>query len=146
MSDNPYTAPDEIGHSIVKPSRWTVQGFAIRVIVYGGGLILLLALLMPTTRTANNAARRSQCSNNLKQIGLALLIYHDTYGEFPPAYTVDDKGNHLHSWRTLLLPFLEQKTLYESIDLKYAVERPCKLGCCQDVSQLLSLSKHFSTE
>ncbi len=58
-----------------------------------------------------------QCSNNLKMLALAMHNYHDFYKSLPPAYTVDSQGNHLHSWRTLLLPFLEQSALYEKIDL-----------------------------
>ena len=58
-----------------------------------------------------------QCGNNLKQIGIALHLYEQEYGCFPPAYTVDADGKPLHSWRTLILPFLEQKRLYDTIDL-----------------------------
>lgn len=45
------------------------------------------------------------------------MNYHDIYNEFPPAYTVDENGNPLHSWRTLILPYLDQERLYASIDL-----------------------------
>lgn len=78
---------------------------------------VLTALLLPAVRTARPAARRMQCSNNLKMIGLALINYHERYGRLPPAYTTDDQGNRLHSWRTLVLPFLEENALYEKIDL-----------------------------
>ena len=54
--------------------------------------------------------------NNIRNITLALLNYADTHKAFPPAYTVDANGNRLHSWRTLLLPYLDQQSLYESID------------------------------
>ena len=78
---------------------------------------ILIALLWPATRSARPAGRRSQCKNNLKQIALALHNYHDTYGALPPAYTMDGDGRPLHSWRTLILPYLEQQRLYETIDL-----------------------------
>jgi prepilin-type processing-associated H-X9-DG protein len=78
---------------------------------------VLVALLLPAVQSAREAARRAQCSNNLKQIALALHNYHDTYRSFPPAYTVDENGNPLHSWRTLILPFLEQSALYGQIHL-----------------------------
>lgn len=58
------------------------------------------------------AQRRNQCMNNLKQIGLALHNYHDEYGSFPPAYIADENGRPMHSWRVLLLPFLDEKKLY----------------------------------
>jgi prepilin-type processing-associated H-X9-DG protein len=73
---------------------------------------VLLALLLPAVQAAREAARRTQCSNNLKQIALAFHNYHDTYGTFPPAYIPDENGRPMHSWRVLILPFLEQQALY----------------------------------
>jgi hypothetical protein len=78
---------------------------------------LLAALLLPAVQAAREAARRMQCSNNEKQIGLALHCYHDFHNGLPPLYTVDDEGNPLHSWRVLILPFLEEQDLYEQIRL-----------------------------
>lgn len=78
---------------------------------------ILIALFLPARRGAREAARRTQCLNNLKQIALGLQTYESTYGAFPPAYTVGADGKPLHSWRTLILPFVEQKPLYDKIDL-----------------------------
>ena len=75
---------------------------------------LIAVFLMPTTVAS---AHRMQCINNLKQIGLALHNYHSEFGVLPPAYTVDANGNRLHSWRTLILPYMEQRALYQRIDL-----------------------------
>lgn len=58
-----------------------------------------------------------RCNSIMKGIPIAFHCYHDEYGVFPPAYTVDDDGKRLHSWRTLLLPYLGQKELYEQIRL-----------------------------
>ena len=77
---------------------------------------ILVALLVPSVEHAREAARRSSCNCNLKQLGLALQNYADVYKCFPPAYVTDAKGNRMHSWRMLLLPFLEQKPLYEQYD------------------------------
>jgi len=87
-------------------------------------IAILIALLIPATRSARPAARRAECRNNLKQIGLALHNYHDTYGSFPPAYTVDAEGHRLHSWRTLILPFIDQAPLYNTIDLSKPWDDP----------------------
>ena len=93
---------------------FTVIEFLVIIAIIG----VLLALLLPFyPRAAREAARRMQCTNNLKQLALAMHNYHDTYKCLPPAYTVDAAGNRLHSWRTLLLPFLEQNALYQKIDL-----------------------------
>lgn len=87
-------------------------------------LAMLVALMMPMHRSAPEAARRNKCLNNLKQIGLALIYYEETHGSLPPAYTVDSEGRPLHSWRTLILPYLEQADLYESIDLSKPWDDP----------------------
>jgi prepilin-type processing-associated H-X9-DG protein len=89
----------------------------VRVLVVLGIFVLLIALMLPAVRSARPAARRSQCVNNLKQIALALHNYEQAYQALPPAYTVDPQGRPLHSWRTLILPYLEQAPLYETIDL-----------------------------
>ncbi len=80
-------------------------------------LVILAMLMLPSVRRARPAARQSQCKNNLKQIVLALHGYVDEYQTLPPAYTVDADGTRLHSWRTLILPWLDQEPLYNSIDL-----------------------------
>jgi len=74
-------------------------------------------LLFPSTPSAREAARRMMCSSNMRQIVLAFHNYHDKHGHFPPAYTVDENGKPLHSWRVLILPFIEQSRLYDQIRL-----------------------------
>jgi prepilin-type N-terminal cleavage/methylation domain-containing protein len=74
---------------------------------------VLVAILLPAVRSARGAASRSHCSNNLKQITLALHNYHDTFGSFPPAYIADENGKPMHSWRVLILPFLEKNNVYD---------------------------------
>ena len=96
----------------------------VELLVVVAIVAVLIALLLPATRSARGAARRAQCVNNLKQIALALRNYEERYGALPPAYTVDGKGRRLHSWRTLILPFMEQKALYETIDLSKAWDDP----------------------
>jgi len=79
---------------------------------------------MPALQAAREASRRMQCSNNMKQIGLAIHNYESAYRSLPPAYTVDAEGNRLHSWRTLLLPFMEQAALYQRIDFSKPWDDP----------------------
>lgn len=76
---------------------------AVVLVVIGG----LIAILIPAVMSARQAARRSQQSNNFKQIGLALHNFHDTYKCFPSAVRRDDLGRPLSSWRFQILPFLE---------------------------------------
>ena len=87
---------------------------------------ILVALLLPAIQAAREAARRSQCMNNLKQIGVGYQNYHDTYGKFPfagnncvtPAdpttNTSAGAGNiHCYAWPFHILPFIEQQALYD---------------------------------
>ncbi|EAQ82211.1 DUF1559 domain-containing protein [Blastopirellula marina] len=82
---------------------------------------VLIALLLPAVQQAREAARKMQCGNNLKQIGLALHNYHDTNGRFPPGYYMglNQSGtaeNLLrYSWFQSLLPFVEQTALFDSV-------------------------------
>lgn len=105
-------------------------GVIILIVLAVAGVVMLacggilIALLLPAVQAAREAARRTQCANNLKQIGLAMHNYHDTYNMFPPAFTVDENGNPLHSWRVLLLPFLEQAALYDQFDLNEPWDSP----------------------
>lgn len=95
---------------------------------------LLALFLMPVTRSAGPAARRSQCKNNLKQIALALHDYVTDYSVLPPAYTVDANGKPLHSWRTLILPYLGAESLYDKIDLTKAWDDPANAEAYQAVA------------
>jgi type II secretory pathway pseudopilin PulG len=123
MSNNPYESPEKVGERLPrKPGtlgRWLVQ---LAVVV--GVLVILIAMLLPATRSAREPARRSQCSNNLKQIGLAMYNYVSANNALPPAYTVDANGKPLHSWRTLILPYMEQGNLYDKIDLSKPWDDP----------------------
>ncbi|MBR4752793.1 MAG: DUF1559 domain-containing protein [Thermoguttaceae bacterium] len=81
---------------------------------------ILIGLLLPAVQAAREAARRMQCTNNLKQIGLALHNYHDTNGVFPPGCTGGANENHPSPWgcvsfHVALYPFMEQSALYNSV-------------------------------
>ncbi|HVT30943.1 MAG TPA: DUF1559 domain-containing protein [Lacipirellulaceae bacterium] len=86
---------------------------------------VLVALLLPAVQAAREAARRSQCLNNLKQIGLACQNYVDAKKALPPGYiagTDPDSTAPGWGWATYLLPYMEQTTLYQQIDLTKPVE------------------------
>jgi hypothetical protein len=90
------------------------RGTCLLQLVGGLSLIVLLGLcLMPVHSRAGPEAFAVQCKDNMKNIVLALQNYHDVYGRFPPAYAADKDGTPMHSWRVLLLPFLEGKRIYE---------------------------------
>ena len=99
-----------------EPSRLKKQIRFLAVYVIWFQIFAFL-LYLPAFSLARDTARRMSCINNLKTIGLALYNYHDVYGSFPPAYTVDENGKPLHSWRTLLLPFFGHRSLLQEIRL-----------------------------
>jgi len=83
---------------------------------------ILIALLLPAVQAAREAARRSQCTNNLKQFGLALHNYHDVYKTFPRFCYRQAAGSHWegYSVHTMLLPYIEQGALYDQWKSLYA--------------------------
>jgi len=101
------------------------RGFTlIELLVVIAIIAVLVALLLPAVQQAREAARRSQCKNNLKQMGLALHNYHDTHGTFPPGWISEIGGNpHLSggvgptgwAWSAMLLPYLDQAPLYNQL-------------------------------
>ncbi|MEM8944548.1 MAG: DUF1559 domain-containing protein [Planctomycetota bacterium] len=94
--------------------RFTLSGWIVGAIVL---IVVIVLCLLPAVQSSRVSSRRSSCLNNMKQIALALHFYADDYGKLPPAYTVDDDGNPLHSWRVLILPYLEHGNLYKRVKL-----------------------------
>ena len=99
------------------------RGFTlIELLVVIAIIAILIALLLPAVQQAREAARRSECKNNLKQMGLAIHNYHDTYRILPPGFNVDlvvantSTGNGGLGWSGSILPGLDQANLYNTID------------------------------
>jgi len=124
-----------LGLGDIKRSGGAIQGkgMAITGIVLGCffgtlGLIsmlgILVGLLLPAVNSAREAGRRTQCMNNLRQIGLAMVNYMSTHNVFPPAATVSPDGEPLLSWRVLVLPYLDQQALYEKFKLDEPWDSP----------------------
>lgn len=105
-----YHSPDSPSSQVsTKPKGFRLLELLVVIAI----ILILVGLLLPHTRSAREAARRMQCTNNLKQIALALQNYETEFGSLPPAYVAGADGTPMHSWRTLLLPFIEQRALYE---------------------------------
>jgi len=78
---------------------------------------ILVALLLPAVQSAREAARRTHCRNNLKQIGLALHLYHDSHRRLPAgAYSSHTSPTNQLTWLVMILPRIEQKALYDEFD------------------------------
>jgi prepilin-type N-terminal cleavage/methylation domain-containing protein/prepilin-type processing-associated H-X9-DG protein len=109
---------------------------------------LLISLLLPAVQAARESARRTQCANNLKQIGLALQNHHAAHGSLPSGYIsgLDAAGNETGpgwGWAALSLPYLEQVPLWNSIDFRQPIESPVNAARTKSASGLLCPSNEL---
>jgi len=108
-----------------KMNAFTLVELLVVIAIIG----ILIALLLPAVQAAREAARRMQCTNHLKQIGLAMHTYHDAHNSLPPGNIHLDWMNGLHDagsvpcgmwgWPLFLLPFAEQQALYSQFNFSY---------------------------
>ncbi len=100
----------------------------VEVLVVIAIIGLLVAILLPAVQAARESGRKTHCFNNLKQIGIALVNYHDTYGSLPPGYISQPDGNGGElgpgwGWAALLLPQIEQINIFSVIQFQLAIEK-----------------------
>ncbi|MCA9081952.1 MAG: DUF1559 domain-containing protein [Planctomycetaceae bacterium] len=105
-----------------KHNKSRTRGFTlIELLVVIAIIAILIALLLPAVQQAREAARRSQCKNNMKQLGLAMHNYHDTHRVFPPYQvagpvgTVSQDRDRSWSFASMILPFIDQAPLYNQL-------------------------------
>ena len=93
----------------------------IELIVLLAILAVLVALLLPAVQQSREAARRTQCKNNCKQLGLALHNYHDTHNVFPPGYVMSVDGvYHGWGWNIMIMPYMESSPFYNNMTAVFA--------------------------
>ena len=117
------------------------RGFTlIELLVVIAIIAILIALLLPAVQQARESARRTQCKNNLKQIGLALHNYHDTFNIFPPGHVTSvywpGTDASQWSWAVMILPYIDQAPMYNQltpgpVTLKQALGDPVRLRTLQ---------------
>ena len=110
------------------PAATKRRGFTlIELLVVIAIIAILIALLLPAVQQAREAARRTQCRNHLKQVGLALHNYHDTHRVFPPGWmgvengVASVEGISGLGWAAMILPEIDQAPLYNTLNLNIAV-------------------------
>ncbi len=136
-----------------KPSAFTLVELLVVIAIIG----ILIALLLPAVQAAREAARRMQCSNNLRQVGLAMLNHHEAIGEFPIG--VNSHGEENHTGFSRILSYLEQENLHDAIDFdKYFLSPENRVALATHVSTFIcpsddaagrtfhhvSLNQHFA--
>ena len=111
-----------------KSKNITFRGFTlVELLVVIAIIGVLVALLLPAVQSARESARRMQCSNNIRQLGLALHVYHDTQKIFPPGSTLDPSWDPENTrqwgpnWVIFILPQMEQQPLRDAFNLKLPI-------------------------
>lgn len=104
-------------------NRHSCRGFTlVELLVVIAIIGVLIALLLPAVQQAREAARRMECTNNLKQLGLSLHNRHDTFGKLPPLGNLETDGNwggnRVYAWTIYILPYIEQNALYDNIQVR----------------------------
>ena len=113
------TLPPQIRSRLANCRSWTNGGFSlVEILVVIAIIGALVALLLPAVQQARESARRTTCGNNLRQIGIALLNYHDSLAMFPPGCT--DRGVQQLAWSLYLLPYLEQQNIRSQFNTSYS--------------------------
>jgi prepilin-type processing-associated H-X9-DG protein len=109
----PLTIPPRSPDTSALPAKRPILKIVLVAVLVAVGLLVLLSLLFPVQCVVREAARKAQCMNHLQQISLAMSSYQQAYGSYPPAFVADKNGRPVHSWRVLLLPYLDCQDLYK---------------------------------
>ena len=135
MTENPFSTPEaqhlepapgpkppRKNSTLWSKALWTVS------LIFVAWLWFAAITPFPFARYPNHLKTRTPCRSNLNAIAKALTLYHQAYNTLPPAYTTDTQGRKLHSWRTLILPYMNQEALYQQIDLSKPWDDPANLA------------------
>ncbi|WDI42614.1 DUF1559 domain-containing protein [Bremerella sp. P1] len=106
-----------MSHTSSRRHAFTLVELLVVIAIIG----VLIALLLPAVQQAREAARRMQCTNNLKQLGLAMHNYHDVIGSMPSAYVFTGDTSHdriaLWAWGAMIAPYIEQNSAYDRLQV-----------------------------
>ncbi len=112
-----------------KQSQSCEAGFTlVELLVVIAIIGILVALLLPAVQSAREAARRTQCTNNMKQIGLGLLNYESTFKRFPAGQKRLVPGGSRYAWSVFVLEYMEEGNIFDQIDLQSSLDSAINKG------------------
>ncbi len=160
----PVTIPEAVDLKSVRPTRWRkvarfLMTSAVLLLLIGLGTVIFSLVFVVAFDPSSipflggTSPPPPVCEENLLRIGQAIQSYVAANGHYPPAYTVDGDGKRLHSWRVLLLPYLNEQRLYGKIDLNKPWDDPVNLqatsrmpevyGCPLDTNRLMDETNYM---
>ena len=121
------------------------RGFTlVELLVVIAVIGLLISLLLPAVQSSRESGRRVSCANNLKQIGLAIENYQLAKGVYPPSSNYDLTYHwdtlEQHSWASIILPYLEQANLFDTIDFDARIDDPVNRSAAATVVSAYQVS------
>ena len=129
-----------------RPGGFTLVELLVVIAIIG----ILIALLLPAVQAAREAARRTQCINNLRQMGIGLHLYHDVHAAFPPGGVEwrpsGNTTNKQLAWSAFLLPYIEQRLLYARLDLPTPFDSPANAPAAATVLPLYLCPSSLQSE
>lgn len=153
ISSETSTQSPVAAHSEQRRRIRTAVAICLGVAPFG---ILFAVLVVLAIQNGIKANQKHTCNSNLRQIAYALNKYEEEHGRFPPAYTVDDSGQRLHSWRSLILPYLGRKDIFDQIDFTQPWDSPANrrflelqlncFACPSDLSETGGLTSYLAID
>jgi hypothetical protein len=142
-----------VHHVVFAENRWLAVKNVLRWFLAILMFLFAVALLLPAVSSATEAAARVHCRNNLKFLGLALDNYYQMHGHFPPPNVAGPDGKPMHSWRVLILPYIEEGMLFNSYRMDepwngpnnstLAAQMPSVFRCPSDGSMPPGMTNYF---
>lgn len=134
--------PESAGTRVAR-AAFTVLELLVSITIIG----FLAAVLLPAIAAAREAAQRVQCSSNLRQVGIALNMYHDCSGSLPSGWQWDEEQRSAYGWAVELLPSLEQGTVHQAVDASQPLNAPANaMAHSLQVAVLICPSDHATQD